>query len=309
MRRNILVFAALSALLAACGGGAQYSGGGSAAKAPGGSGGPAPAEAPSPAAYGEPGSEEAPSADGAGSTASGAPAAAPRALEQERRTDADDSRPGLGTQWGENRESRVSTAPFFREDPDRPFGVAKLFYNDRAGVRAMARRSGISDFSDGSSRTGSGAVTVRLLDSSGRPLEGFSTGSSTYVVGEHGERYIIQIRNHTGNRFEAVATVDGLDVINGRTGSFANRGYIVQPFSTVEIDGFRRSFDTVAAFRFGSVRGSYAAKKGSDRNVGVIGVAFFHERGSTWPWSQDEVDRRHNADPFPGRFAAPPSGF
>ena len=74
----------------------------------------------------------------------------------------------------------------------------------------------------------------------------------------------------------------------------------------VEIDGFRQSMDEVAAFRFGSVRGSYAGQKGNDRNVGVIGVAVFAERGATQPWTEREIGRRETADPFPGRFAAPP---
>jgi hypothetical protein len=237
-----------------------------------------------------------------------APSAAPSksgAAYEERSADTE-SRPGLGTEWGENRDSRVSTAPFFREHPDRPAAAAKLFYNDSAGVRAMARRSGFSSLGDGSMRVGNGALSVRLLDQSGRPLEGFSAGGSTYVVGEHGQRYSIQIQNHTGNRLEALATVDGLDVINGQPGTFANRGYILAPFATLEIDGFRRSLDTVAAFRFGTVKDSYAARKGSDRNVGVVGVAFFHERGSRWPWTPGEINRRHNADPFPGEFADPP---
>ena len=45
---------------------------------------------------------------------------------------------------------------------------------------------------------------------------------------------------------------------------------------------------------------------GDDRNVGVIGVAFFEERGATFPWTQKEIDQRHDADPFPGQFAKPP---
>jgi hypothetical protein len=80
----------------------------------------------------------------------------------------------------------------------------------------------------------------------------------------------------------------------------------VHPFATVQIDGFRQNMDQVAAFRFGSVRGSYAAGKGSDRNVGVIGVAFFAERGARQPWTRPEIGRRESADAFPGRFAAPP---
>ncbi len=303
MARKSLVAAVLASLMvAACGGARQ-----GAPAAPGmapESSGDAPAQmnqgVDSEAAYGQPGAP--PSA----SPKASAGASADGAFEERSAEPAPETRPGLGTRWGENRESHVSTAPFFREDPDSPVAMTKLFYNDSTGVRAMARRAGVSDFSDGSSRAGSGAFTVRLLDAGGRPLEGFSTGSNTYVIGEHGQRYIIQIRNNTGNRFEAVATVDGLDVINGRAGSFANRGYILNPFATVEIDGFRRSTDTVAAFRFGTVSSSYAAKKGNDRNVGVIGVAFFQERGSSWPWTPAEVDRRHNADPFPGRFSTPP---
>jgi hypothetical protein len=250
------------------------------------------AEAPAPAA--------APGGDGASEPSGG--------FEAKKAEAASASRPGLGTEWGENRESRVSTSQFFREHADQPFDVVKLFYNDREGVRAMAQRAGIADFHDGSGRTARGALTVRLLDANGRPLEGFNSGGNTYIVGEHGQRYTIELRNNTGVRFEAVTTVDGLDVINGRSGSFANRGYIVNPWSTVEIEGWRRSSDTVAAFRFGRVSDSYAGKKGEDRNVGVIGVAFFEERGATFPWTQQEVDRRHNADPFPNRYAPPPPG-
>ena len=53
-------------------------------------------------------------------------------------------------------------------------------------------------------------------------------------------------------------------------------------------------------------RDAYAARKGNDRNVGVIGVAFFQEAGSRFPWSEREIERRNSADPFPGRFATPP---
>jgi hypothetical protein len=216
-------------------------------------------------------------------------------------------RPGLGTEWGENRESHVSTSAFFRENPDRPFDVVKMFYNDREGARAMARRAGISDFGSGLVHAQRDVVTVRLLDGNGRQLEGFNASGNNYVVGEAGQRYIIEIHNNTNVRFEAVTTVDGLDVINGRNGSFSSRGYILGPRATVEIDGWRRSTDTVAAFRFGRVSDSYAGKKGEDRNVGVIGVALFEERGASFPWTQREIDRRHEADPFPSRFAAPPS--
>ncbi len=49
------------------------------------------------------------------------------------------------------------------------------------------------------------------------------------------------------------------------------------------VEGFRTSLADVAAFRFSSVRDSYAARTGSARNVGVIGVAFFPERPAPPP--------------------------
>jgi hypothetical protein len=220
--------------------------------------------------------------------------------------DESQSRPGLGTVWGEDRESTVRHTAFHRADPERPFALATLFYNDREGVEAMASESERFDHGDGGFRLVDGAVSVRLLDADGRPLPSFEVASRDYVVGEHGQAYSIEVRNHSGSRIEVVATVDGLDVVDGEEGSFSKRGYVVGPFDTVEIDGFRRSTDTVAAFRFGSVRDSYAGRKGKARNVGVIGVAFFHELGSERPWTSGEVHRRHTADPFPGRFAEPP---
>jgi hypothetical protein len=214
-------------------------------------------------------------------------------------------RPGLGTEWGETRESRVSSAPFERETFSTPLSTASFSYNDESGVRAMLGSGYWDRRTDGIS-TARGAITIRVVDDRGSPLPTFAAGGRSYVMGHDGARYSLRIENQTGARFEAVATVDGLDVIDGQPGSFEKRGYLVAPWSTVEIDGFRRSEDEVAAFRFGRVKDSYAAKRGNDRNVGVIGVAVFQERGSTWPWSQRELELRNSADAFPGRFAPAP---
>lgn len=232
---------------------------------------------------------------------SAAPKAEGRAMEAER-----DERPGLGTSWGETRSSRVSSAPFERSDANGPFAVASLHYNDASGVRAMTRGASLGSAARDGIDVAGGALSVRLLDASGRALPTYDFGARRFVVGSDGDRYVVLIQNHTGNRVEAVATVDGLDVIDGQAGSFEKRGYLLGPWATVQIDGFRQNLDQVAAFRFGSVRDSYAAKKGADRNVGVIGVAFFAEENAPHPWLEREGERRRNADPFPGRFAQPP---
>ena len=84
-------------------------------------------------------------------------------------------------------------------------------------------------------------------------------------------------------------------------------GYVLLPFATLEIEGFRQSTSAVAAFRFAAVGESYAAQMGSARNVGVIGAAFFAERGDAFV-SQSELRLRDTASPFPAdpRFAQPP---
>ncbi len=217
-------------------------------------------------------------------------------------------RPGLGTTWGETRTSYVSNSPFDRADYSHPFALVSLNYNDDSGIQAMARRMGnaYASFDRSGVDAAQGAVSVRLLDDNGSPLPSTNFGGRDYVAGSDGQRYVIQIENHTGNRFEAVATVDGLDVVDGKDGSLSKRGYLIDPWATLQIDGFRRSQAAVAAFRFGTVKDSYAARKGNDRNVGVIGVAFFHERGTSLPWTERELERRDSANPFPGGFASPP---
>ena len=214
-------------------------------------------------------------------------------------------RPGLGTEWGESRESHIREVSFFRNDNESPFATAALFYNDRQGVEQLAAwHGGTPRFHDISAVNG--AITVSLRDAWGEPLDAMHVGDRTYVVGQQGERYSIVISNHTRRRFEAVATVDGLDVISGKVGAFGNRGYVLMPEANLEIDGFRQSSDEVAAFRFAKVRDSYAAQRGEARNVGVIGIAFFAERGDDW--NSDDLRTRDTASPFPneGRFAPPP---
>jgi len=215
-----------------------------------------------------------------------------------------ESRPGLGTEWGETRTSRVHDVTFVR-DSSRPFAVATLNYNDRRGVDALANLQ--SQRPTRSLTTGGGAVTVSIRDANGNTLEAVHVGSRTFVIGQAGQRYSIVLTNNTGHRFEAVSTVDGLDVINGKPGNFDNRGYVLLPFATLEIEGFRQSTAAVAAFRFAAVADSYAAQTGSARNVGVIGVALFGERGDSFV-PENETRLRDTASPFPTdpRFAQPP---
>lgn len=121
---------------------------------------------------------------------------------------------------------------------------------------------------------------VELIDGHGRQLPTYSRRGRFYVLGHSGSRYTLRVHNPTARRIEAVVSVDGLDVIDGQTANFqSKRGYVVAPHDSIEIEGFRTSSSNVATFRFSSVGNSYAGRKGQARNVGVIGVAIFEERG------------------------------
>jgi len=113
----------------------------------------------------------------------------------------------------------------------------------------------------------------------GRPVPEYRHQGEWFVEGRKDARYAIRLINRTSRRVEVVVTVDGLDVLDGRPGDYqVKRGYVLGPWQTYDVEGFRLDMGRVAAFRFSSVARSYAAQTGDARNVGVIGVAFFPER-------------------------------
>lgn len=113
----------------------------------------------------------------------------------------------------------------------------------------------------------------------GTPALTFGHDGETFLLGRVGERYTLRVVNRSGRRVEAVVSVDGRDVIDGKPADWrAKRGYLVPAWGSVDIDGWRLSQQEAAAFRFSTVSDSYAAKTGNAREVGVIGVAIFPER-------------------------------
>lgn len=123
------------------------------------------------------------------------------------------------------------------------------------------------------------SFTVSLVSPGGAPLRTFMHMGQTFVLGEPGVRYSIRIRNPTSQRVEAVVSVDGRDAITGQVADFVHhRGYVIRPFGSVTVTGFRQSLQQVAAFRFTNPGDSYSSRMGTPQNVGVVGVAFFTER-------------------------------
>ena len=119
-----------------------------------------------------------------------------------------------------------------------------------------------------------------------------------YVPGAAGAKYSLVISNKTGERVLAVTSVDGVNVITGETANPAQSGYVLDPWGSVAISGWRKSMSEVAAFVFTSLPDSYAARTDRPGNVGVIGVAVFREYHPPRPpsMSRQEAPAASSAD-------------
>lgn len=121
-------------------------------------------------------------------------------------------------------------------------------------------------------------VRLEVVDrDSGAALPQYPYRRERWVAGEDGQPYILRLSNLTGALVLVVLSVDGINVVTGETADPSQSGYVLAPYATAEIDGWRKSMHEVAAFRFSAAEGSYAARTGRPSDLGVIGAAVFRE--------------------------------
>lgn len=122
-------------------------------------------------------------------------------------------------------------------------------------------------------------VQLQLIDrDSGRILPTSLHRGQRWIAGNPGQRYAVRLTNHAPGRVLVVLSVDGVNAITGETASPAQTGYVLQPGQSADISGWRKSRQQVAAFHFTNLTDSYAARTGRAKDVGVIGIAVFHEQ-------------------------------
>lgn len=127
-------------------------------------------------------------------------------------------------------------------------------------------------------------VDVDLVDrDTGQWLPEYTHRGRIWVPGEPGHRYAVRLTNQTGERVLVVLSVDGVNAVSGQTASPAQAGYVLAPWESAEISGWRKSLDDVAQFYFTDLPDSYAARTGSPDDVGVVGIAVFRERTYAYP--------------------------
>jgi len=139
---------------------------------------------------------------------------------------------------------------------------------------------------------------VTVIDrTAGRELPVYWKAGQAYVIGQPGNEYQVRVRNVAGEDLLAVVAVDGVNVLSGQTATVSQGGYVVGSYASVDVAGWRKSLDRIAAFYFTTLPDSYAARTGRPDNVGVIGVALFKRKPvpvAAEPWrgqgfSRDEA--------------------
>jgi len=154
-----------------------------------------------------------------------------------------------------------------------------LLASTAALLTACAAASSSPDCGDvGPSPCRAGMVDVTILDrTSGERLTVYSHEGQRWIAGTPGHRYAVSVRSRSPGRILGVVSVDGINVVSGDTAAWGQSGYVLSPWESFDILGWRKSQDRVADFVFTDLPDSYAARTGRPDDVGVIGVAVFRE--------------------------------
>ena len=187
-----------------------------------------------------------------------------------------------------------------------------------SAVASLTGLVGLSIFCNAAQALGQLADITVTDRSTGSTLPVHFYNGEYWVAGVLGAKYAIDIWNRTGQRVLAVTSVDGLNVLTGKTASPKQTGYVINASDRYGITGWRKSDSSVAAFQFTASPNSYAERTGRPLDVGVIGVALFRERQEPvvkkydykYDHEQESRSRRDQAEPArptpaPAASAAP----
>ena len=154
-------------------------------------------------------------------------------------------------------------------------------------------------------------VDVQIqVDGSGAPLY-YRPGAwdRHYFQAFQGRNYSVILHNTTNQRIGVLLTVDGLNAIDGRRSQQRSDEplYVLDPWETATIRGWRTSLDEVRRFVFVDEERSYAERTGqANGDLGWIRVSTFKDRDAQpmWGWGGDRSGYRDGRAPLSGRERA-----
>ena len=199
----------------------------------------------------------------------------------------------LGTQWGDDVDSEVTSVDL-RRTSEEPLGQLQVSYADKnykgRAVNSMSLLAGKVEFSV-------------ATDNGKLPL--YRDAGNYYIKGQADQAYRLVYRNNSANTYEIVASVDGLNVLDGSTASRYDNGYVLEPNDDLVIEGFRKSQSAAASFIFSKPDNAYAANtdSGSIENTGVIGTVIYELYD---PAKSRPKPKQPKAFPADNGYAKPP---
>ena len=149
-------------------------------------------------------------------------------------------------------------------------------------------------------------VLMGVVDrDNGQTLPEYPYRGQHWIAGTPGHRYAVRLTNTTGERVLVVLSVDGVNAVSGQTAAPSQAGYVLGPWESTEIAGWRKSLDDVAQFVFTDLPDSYAARTGRPANVGVVGIAVFREYQPPRPRYTPPLAAQEQARDSMAKAAAP----
>jgi hypothetical protein len=141
-----------------------------------------------------------------------------------------------------------------------------------------------------------GVADVTVYDrAENRTLPVYLHEGRYYVAGKPGNEYQVNIRNTQGGEILGVIAVDGVNAVSGETANWNQTGYVLNPYSSFGVKGWRKSMQRTAAFFFTELDSSYATRTGRPDNVGVIGVAVFRKKADPAVGISGFLERKRRA--------------
>lgn len=194
----------------------------------------------------------------------------------------------LGTKWGDEISSHVTEVNLTRLT-DQPIAESQVRYANKQYQGKTVNSISLA----------AGKINFSIVDDADQPFALSRDGQNYYLSAKDGQSYQLKYENHTDNTYEVVASVDGIDVLDGSAASRNNAGYVLHPHSEITIEGFRKSDSAVASFTFSKPEDAYAANSdnGSIQNTGIIGTAIYQVESLKSDATKEEKSSKYAPQP------------
>ncbi|MDD3006679.1 MAG: hypothetical protein PHX30_03810 [Candidatus Pacebacteria bacterium] len=134
---------------------------------------------------------------------------------------------------------------------------------------------------------------MEIIGKNGIPKTEYDYKGETFVESCKGEKYSIRLHNDSPYVILFVPSVDGLSVINGEEASKNSGGYLIRPWGSLNVPGWRLNDkeEEVTHFCFDSIPQVYASQMGTPNNIGVIGaIIYYEEKQKLTPFKFERAD-------------------